>query len=573
MRSKPYVATWRKTCLTRRRLVMSVAASSYSLAGVALLGCSTKPSPGPRPSGATPTAGTPRMGGIYNASLANNAPLDPQAISQGPTDIISGGVMSRAFRYKTGPDPNTVNNHEIESDLATSAESPDAVTWSLKLRTDAKFHNLPPVNGHSVEAEDIKATFVRALGLAQNPNRGALGMIDPNRIETPDKNTVVFHLNYAFAPFANTLASTMACWILPREALAGTYDPSKQAIGSGPFILDSAVPDVEYVLKRNANWFEHGRPYVDGVRLAVIPDIAQQLAQFSAGHLDEVQVPANELETLRRSNPKATTVKTVPNSGANLYFQLGDASSAFQDVRLRRACSMMIDRQSIAKAVFNDDYATALFVPPVMGKWCLRPDQLDSATAPYYKFNLPEAKKLLDASGASGLTFKYAYAGNSSGPDVGRQAVTQAMNNMLNTGGVKTTLLLLDFQKEWIDAGRGYRQGYFPKDTIAFAANQPFNEVDDLLFSYFSSRSTQNQEHLSDPDLDGMIDKARTIVDENARLKAYLDIQRYLADKTYVVPTGFGYGYILVQPRVQNYNLASSWASLIETYSKVWINL
>ena len=74
------------------------------------------------------------------------------------------------------------------------------------------------------------------------------------------------------------------------EVLSAGYDPAKLVIGSGPFIMDSAVPDVAYTYKRNSNWFEKGLPYIDGYKLSVIPDASRQQAQFAAGNLDELIV-------------------------------------------------------------------------------------------------------------------------------------------------------------------------------------------------------------------------------------------------------------------------------------------
>jgi len=52
----------------------------------------------------------------------------------------------------------------------------------------------------------------------------------------------------------------------------------------------------------------------------------QQLAQFSSGHLEEVQVASTDLDTMKRSNPNAAVITTVPTYGRNLYFKLGDPS-------------------------------------------------------------------------------------------------------------------------------------------------------------------------------------------------------------------------------------------------------
>src|SRR5437762_587526 len=75
--------------------------------------------------------------------------------------------------------------------LAVSAESPDAITWTLKLRTDVKWQNVAPVNGHPFEAEDVKASWTRALTIKGNPFAGAIDMLDPTQITTPAKDTVI----------------------------------------------------------------------------------------------------------------------------------------------------------------------------------------------------------------------------------------------------------------------------------------------------------------------------------------------------------------------------------------------
>jgi peptide/nickel transport system substrate-binding protein len=517
-------------------------------------------------------AGQPQPGGIYNAALAANATLDPQTLSQAPTDTVAGAVMSRPFRYKTGPDPNTITNHDVEADLVLSAESPDAITWTLNVRPDAVFGNIAPVNGHAVEAEDVKASYERALQLPNNPNRGQLGMIDPGQIQTPDKSTVVFKLNYPYAPFRGTLASPAYSWIFPREALAGSYDPAKTTIGSGPFLIDSVTPDVEFTVKRNPIWFEKGRPYVDGIRFAIISTLAQQEAQLTSGHLDDAQIVQNDLDMMTRSNPNAMLLKIPPSTDANIYTQQGDPTSAFVDVRVRRALSMAIDRDSLAKAVFNNQYVNSLFIPTFLGKWALTVDQLDASAQQYYKYNPTEAKRLIQDAGVSNLPFKFAFTiSNNSTADPGRNNTAETLNSMLNAVGIKTTTNPIDFAKDYIDSGKGYRQGYFPKDTIVYGNVQAFTEIDDLVFGYFHSKSTQNQIHLNDPSLDSMIDKARTQVDDNERLKAYLDIQRYVADKMYIIPVGWGLGFWQIAPRVQNYQQGSLTGVAAETYSKVWL--
>jgi ABC-type oligopeptide transport system substrate-binding subunit len=107
---------------------------------------------------------------------------------------------------------------------------------------------------------------------------------------------------------------------------------------------------------------------------------------------------------------------------------------------------------------------------------------------------------------------------------------------------------------------------------IILAGVGPLTEADEFLFDNFSSKSTSNGEHLKDTDLDTMIDKERTILNEADRLKACLQIEQYIADKVFVIPTPGQYRYRMVQPRVQNYQYSDTLGVETETYAKLWLS-
>ena len=78
--------------------------------------------------------------------------------------------------------------------------------------------------------------------------------------------------------------------------------------------------------------------------------------------------------------------------------------------------------------------------------------------------------------------------------------------------------------------------------------------------------------HVHDSDLDAMIAKARAVVNDDERLKAYMDIQKYIADKLYVVSgLPVAYEYRMIQPWLQNYQPSVTYAFATETYSKLWL--
>lgn len=122
----PAESYWRQhfsARLRRRRLLAASLAGGVSLASGAALGCSRKGAS--TQTGAGGAQASPRPGGTLHVYWATNPVLDPQKGSAPPLQAPAG-VMSRLFRFKNGPDPKISTNHDLEPDLAVSAESPDA---------------------------------------------------------------------------------------------------------------------------------------------------------------------------------------------------------------------------------------------------------------------------------------------------------------------------------------------------------------------------------------------------------------------------------------------------------------
>jgi peptide/nickel transport system substrate-binding protein len=560
-----------RTRLSRRNLIAASAAASAVGALAAACGTGRKSSSSGTGSGATQASGgQPQPGGTFQYSDISNPTLDPHTNGRYFTMKAVGGVMSRLLKYKTGADPKVADAHDIESDLALTVESPDAVTWTVKLRPDTKFHNVAPVNGRLVDSEDVKATFDRALNEPKNVNRASLDMIDLAQLQTPDKQTVVFKLKYPYAPFAHTLASPTYSWIFPREGTTGGYNVDKQVIGSGPFIFESFTPDVALVYKRNPDWYGKPQPYVDGVHHAIIPDTAAALAQFTSGHLDYLEPAPNDVDTLQKSVPQATVVAQSPGPGSWVFGQLGDPTSPWQDVRLRRAVSMAIDRDALGKTAWANKYVIQGMASRYLGKWALQVEDMPADLAQYFKYNPAESKKLLEASGQKDTQFKFVYTNNGYAPPFNQ--VAETINSMLNAAGIKTTLVTIDYQNQYVAGGKGYRYGNFPKDSLVSGLWVGPDDIDQIMFDYYHQKSTSKNTGLSDPTVSAMIDKARQVVNENDRVKAYLEVQKYLAEKMYLV-VGLPYSpqYRAVQPRVQSYQNSDTYGLYTEAFAKLWL--
>jgi ABC-type transport system substrate-binding protein len=481
------------------------------------------------------------------------------------TTVVAGHTLSRVIKFKTGSDPAVTLNSDVEGDLAASWESPDALTWTFKLRPAARFHDIAPVNGHPVESEDIRQSLARELSIG-GPGSAGLGMVDPSQIQTPAPDTVVFKLKNPTGAFTKALG-TNTNPIYPREA-SGGYDPSKVVIGSGPFILDSYTPDVAVVFKRNPAWFSAGQPYVAVSRAAIIPDAAQQLAQFSAGNLDMLTTGLNNLDAAKRANPRAQAITSLQRSELIFVGHMNSPDSPFRDPRVRHAMSMAIDRDAIGRAVLGAPYAIAGLVSPAFGKWALPPDQLGDA-AKYFKYDPNAAKQLLSQAGGGDFFHSIYYPNNAYGSWF--NTTVESVNAMFNAVGIKTHLVPLDYQKDFVASGKGVSFGNYPPDGLIVVNSGGYSTAEDWLVSNFTPDTPRNKSQVKDEDLFSMITKMVAIVDEDTRLRAVHDIDRYLADALYYVPGPYTSIATLVQPRVKNYQYSVN-VTETESYAQLWLD-
>jgi peptide/nickel transport system substrate-binding protein len=569
---QPPHSYWQRNRYSRRRLIRGAIVGVAGISGLAALACKTGQRQTGSPAAGQANGSAPRSGGTFNTYITQNlAGLDPQTSSAASQALLTSSVISNLFRFKSGPDPATYLNWDPENDLASSIETPDGVVWTVKLRPNARFHDVAPVSGHTVEAEDIKATFTRAFNLTANQNRGIIAAIDPAQIETPSPDTVVFKLRYAYGPFHSMLSGT-GSEILPREALSGGYDPTKTAIGSGPFAFQTYTPDVELVLKKFPNWVEQGQPYVETLHASVIPEASQQLAQFTAGHLDDFRPAPADLGTSRAQNPKAAVLKAATNTPYVFFGHLNHPASPYTDIRVRQALSMAVDRAALGKAIFNDEYSNNGVIAAALGKWALPPDQLGDASK-YYQYNLSEAKKLVDASPAAKQLRRFFYPTKQYGADI--DSMWEAINPMLSAAGFNLQLVPVDYNKDYIGGGNGMLFGNYPDDGLLISPEGIHNNAETTFAINFESPGTgisKNLPQVSDPTLDEMIAKMLSTLDDGARLNALQDLQRYVAERIYVVPTPSKYVYTLVQPWVANYMYAGANPNGAGTAAKLWLD-
>jgi peptide/nickel transport system substrate-binding protein len=516
----------------------------------------------------------PKPGGTLNVRLSGNAPLDPHTNTAAIAHVLAGHTYARLLKIKTAADPSFASNYELEGDLAETIETAgDGTTVTIRLRPNAKWHDVAPVSGRAVDSEDVKFAIDRFRNEPRNQNRTVFGTAQSplvTAVETPDARTVVFRLAKPYGPFRNMLANSNYLWIMPKEIGAGTVDPAKQAIGCGPFMLDKVEPDIAYRLKRHPGYYGTPMPYVENINLNVIAEEVQEVAQFQAGRLDvQTTIPAERVDELRRSNPKASILEFLPQTLYYLAMQQRN-NNPLRDERIRQAAQTSIDRDGILALIWGGKGVWVSAIPANFGKWRVDPKSPDMGPGgKWYKHDPAESKKLLAAAGyPNGFPVKYVFTNNIYGERFNQAA--EAVAGMLREGGFIPQIITQDYLREYAVAGTGTLFGNF--EGMVFGTAPTFTDPHDYFFNQHYSKSVRNTAGVNDARLDALIEKQESTIEDEERIKQVKEIQRYLAERPYYGTVAVGAAYVGVQDWLKNYQRTNGNGVGAETYAKVWFD-
>jgi peptide/nickel transport system substrate-binding protein len=453
--------------------------------------------------------GEPEAGGtlieLVPAYLDN---LDLQTQSSTNTQNPAGVVYSRLLAFEVGPGVTSLQ--ELEGDLAESWEvSDDGLTYTFHLRDGVTWHDIPPVNGRPFVAQDVVASMnrVKSVGVAAYMLERVVS------IEAPDPATVVFRLSSPFAPLLNYLATSYMN-IFPEEATNGGFDPKTLAIGTGPFVMTSRVPNVEHVYEANPNYYGEG-PHIDGWKRVVVPDQGARINAFRAGDADIISgLSPQEIDQVLGTTSGAVEIDQLATS--NLAVYVNQAKPPMDSLEFRKAISMAIDREGLGEAI----YAGGALTGPVLtklGKWALPEDEL----ADLYPYDPEGAEELLAEAGLSDVTIGL-LATTGYGEQVVRGA--QWIAEDLAEVGINATIELADYATYF--GSRWPEQQY----DIIVGLQTPFSEPDEWLRAQHHSTASRNWFGIADPALDAMLEHQLEVIDEDERVDEVHDIQRYIVE-------------------------------------------
>jgi peptide/nickel transport system substrate-binding protein len=293
---------------------------------------------------ATAFAKGPKSGGTLLLSSGGDPPtLDMHQTPTYLTEFIGAPCYSTLLRI-SATDIDT-----LIPDLALTHEvAADGKTVTFHLHPAAEFHN-----GMPVTADDVVFSLNRIRkppkGIV-SPRKGLLGSMKD--AEAIDATTVIVHLNEPEADFLFQVANPYNV-IVPRKVVepldASGQGMKRTVVGSGPFKLSQAIDGQIYELVRNEKYFGQ-KPYIDKIQMFPIKGEVERAAALQSGRIHGCFFFANEavLAGLRKQ-PNITAFRRPTPTFVNLIPNV--TMKPFDDIRVRQALSLAIDREAFIKTV------------------------------------------------------------------------------------------------------------------------------------------------------------------------------------------------------------------------------
>lgn len=396
---------------------------------------------------------------------------------------------------------------ELQNLLAESVSTPDETTYIIELKQGISFTDGTPFN-----AEAVKANLDWVLD-ADNGSAFRFLIVagaDPITVEVEDEYTVKITTVTPFAPLLNHLAHDALAMVSPAALEQGEEFLATNAIGTGPYVLASWARDEEIVLQRNPDYWGEA-PAIDTIHFRVIKEDGARIVEIEAGTVDvALRVPPADIPRLE-ANPNVDVVVTPGLRTIYIFFNVNNAP--FDDVRVRQAVNYAVDVDAMVESLFDGAAiaSTAPFASPIFGY---------AEQTPYTR-DVEKARELLAEAGIEeGTTVTLYHPTSRYAQDA---LVADAIRSQLAEVGLNVELQTM----EWTQYVPHVRRPLDEGNDIQFAMlgwGTPTMDADYALFALFHSSEAPpgfNGSFYNNPEVDALLEEARSTIDADARQAAY----------------------------------------------------
>jgi peptide/nickel transport system substrate-binding protein len=539
----------------------------------------------------SPAAANVKTGGTFQYAATNATGLDVMKNSGGPLWLNVSFSLSRLVKFQTGLDESPAIGttftpdkwFSLAPDVTSGWENPDTQTYVFTVRPEAKWHNVDPVNGRKVTADDVVYGWQYYTTARADKGAAIASLVDSVQATAPDK--VQFKLKQTFAPFLASLAQPTDFDLYPKELITADGDANKRMVGSGPFIFESFQRDVAFKWHKNPDyWMKDaaGRamPYLDRWESSIIADVNTRLTQFQAGNLHMVSVPTTLVDQFQGQNTNAKFQSSSASALTKLFFPPGTFDQdlkPFNDVRVRRALSMAVDRDALIKLASAGKGGVWNNILPSGQRWYLDPKS--SAMGPaaqWYKYDPEGAKSLLKQAGYDDLPIDLYYIADEYLSTVPYyNPIGEALPAMLKKANFTVTAKPVPYQAQWINPQTGIFYGKLPPNSIAWGLEIGYSEPDGFLYNMLAPDGAVNNpghSRITVPALVTLVQQQRAEIDETKRRALVEEIQRQGSDQMVFVPMIGPLSFSARQGFVRNLYGPSQYGFGVETAPFLWLD-
>lgn len=428
--------------------------------------------------------------------------------------------------------------------------SEDGLEYTFHLRKGVKFHN-----GEEFKADDIVYTFERMLNpatAALNQDfitaiKGATAMMEGKAttlegLEVIDDYTIKMTLEAPFAPFLANIA-TPGVSIYNRKFTEEAKDQfgltPETTCGTGPFKLSKWDINSETQIDAFDGYWQ-GRPALDAVNWKTVKDADTQRMMFENGEIDEFDCDnAPSQIPYFAENEKYKDWLKIGNRVGIYYYSINANIKPFDDVRIRKAYQMAIDKQQLLDTLYDGrgTVQSGIMPPGLIG---YNPD------LPEIKYD-PDAAKALMAEAGYPDGFEMDICMVTDNPQT--LQMNEMVQAMLLKVGIKANIIQMD-QSSWY-ATRA--EGLLGSYTTSWSAD--FNDPDNFLYTFFAPQNTTKRSfNYANAEMSEKVVEARTMNDPDERVEVYRELEKQIIQEDAAwVPLYSKQHIFVVNPRVQNY--------------------
>lgn len=438
--------------------------------------------------------------------------------------------------------------------VAESWENDEGKVWRFKIRQDAKWSNGEPVTAHDfvyswqrIVDPNTASPYASYLEYAHivNVNDIVAGKQSPDTlgVKALDDHTFEVTLTESI-PYLDKLAGHIVLAPVHRatvEKYGNQWTNPKNFVGNGAYKLKDWAVNERIVLERNPNYWDNDKTVIEEVTLLPITSENSAVNRYRSGEIDMTQtIPVELFSRLKKELPN--DVRITPYL-CSYYYEINNQQPPFDDVRVRTALKLALNRDIIANKVVAQGQAPAYgFTPPYI-------NDMDAIEPEWFKLPQKErnemAVKLLAEAGyskAKPLKFKLLYNTLESH----RKVAIAVASILKQNAGIEMQLE----NQEWKTFLDSRQQGTYQVARAGWCAD--YNEPTTFL-NIMQSNSSNNTSHYKSERFDQTIKSAVVAATAEERVKAYQKAEQILDEDSVILPIYYYVNSRLVKPHVGGY--------------------